>query len=74
MDCPYKDCVHATQTPGDDETMTEGEIEAAVLAHDQVQAEADAAKKADEDAEAAASTEMDTGADASEKPAAQDLR
>ena len=76
MECPYMNCVHATQPPEDDPTMTEAEVEAAVLAHDEMQAEADAKaeKEAAEGTEAAARAEMDTGEDTSEKSPTQDLR
>ena len=76
MECPYMNCVHATQPPEDDPTMTEAEVEAAVLAHDEMQAEADAKaeKEAAEGTEAAARAEMDTGEDTSEKSPTQELR
>ena len=76
MDCPYMDCVYAAQPPDDDPTMTEAEVEAAILAHDEMQAEADAKaeKEAAEGTEADASAEMDTGEGTSEKPPTQDLR
>ena len=66
MDCPYMDCVHAAQPPEDDPTMTEAEVEAAVLAHDEMQAEADA--KAEK--EAAEAAEWEEANNAAEKSAA----